>query len=139
LTQPAVFAAEEDHSVVRYPPKTPFYPDPAQSPQQGTDAQGGAWQEAWGWLGSPRNPKRRYVRMITLERPAGEAICLVTELLAATQYPAADLLALDSLICRGVTRIRGRAGILGIPSQKGVESLCPHGPCTLSLHVWRSC
>ncbi len=97
LTQPAVFAAAGDHYVVRYHPKTPFYPDPAQPPRQGTDAQGWAWQEAWGWLGSPRNAQRRYVRMITLARPAAEAICLVTDLLAAAQYPAADLLALYRL------------------------------------------
>ena len=97
LTQPAVFAVDSDHYVVRYHPKTPFYPDPACPPQQGTDAQGWAWQEAWGWLGSPRNAKRRYVRMISLARPAAEAICLVTDLLDAAAYPAADLLALYRL------------------------------------------
>ena len=97
LTQPAVFAVDSDHYVVRYHPKTPFYPDPACPPQQGTDAQGWAWQEAWGWLGSPRNAKRRYVRMISLARPAAEAICLVTDLLDAAAYPAADLLAIVSV------------------------------------------
>ncbi len=97
LTQPEVFEAEGDHFVVRYHPKTPFYADPAQPPRQGTDAQGRAWQEAWGWLGSPRNPRRRYVRMITLERPDAEAVCLVTDLLEAAQYPAAELLALYRL------------------------------------------
>lgn len=97
LTQPGVFAAAGDHYLVRYHPKPPFYPDPAYPPQQGTDAQGWAWQEAWGWLGTPRNAKRRYVRLITLERPAAEAICLVTDLLDAAQYPAADLLALSRL------------------------------------------
>ena len=97
LTQPAVFGAEGDHFVVRYHAKTPFYPDAEQPARQGTDAQGRAWHEAWGWLGSPRNAKRRYVRLITLERPAAEAICLVTDLLDAERYPASDLLALYRL------------------------------------------
>ena len=94
LSQPAVFAAEEDHFVVRYHPKTPFYPDPEQPRRQGTDTQGREWQEEWGWLGSPRNPQRRYVRRITLGRPDAEAVCLVTDLLEAEQYPATELLAL---------------------------------------------
>ena len=97
LTQPGVFAAEGDHFAVRYHSKTPFYPDPEQPQRHGTDAQGQLWHEAWGWLGSPRNPKRRYVRLITLERPAAEAICLVTDLLDAARYPALDLLALYRL------------------------------------------
>ena len=97
LTQPAVFAAEGDHYVVRYHAKTPFYPDSAQAPRQGIDAQGRAWQETWGWLGSPRNAQRRSARLITLERPAAEAICLVTDLLDGERYPAADLLALYRL------------------------------------------
>ena len=54
LTQPAVFAVDSDHYVVRYHPKTPFYPDPACPPQQGTDAQGWAWQKAWGGVGQHR-------------------------------------------------------------------------------------
>ena len=54
-------------------------------------------EETWGWLGSPRNAQRRSARLITLERPAAEAICLVTDLLDGERYPAADLLAGGSL------------------------------------------
>lgn len=97
LTQPTEFAVEGDHFVVRYHPKTPFEPDPQQPLQQGTDAQGREWQDEWGWLGSPRNPKRRYVRRITLVRPDAEAVCLVTDLVTAEQYPATELLAVYRL------------------------------------------
>jgi hypothetical protein len=38
------------------------------------------------------DPRRRYVRRITLERPGAEAIVLVTDLLDADACPAADLL-----------------------------------------------
>ena len=51
----------------------------------------GRGRKPGGGLGSPRNAKRRYVRMISLARPAAEAICLVTDLLDAAAYPAADL------------------------------------------------
>jgi hypothetical protein len=123
LTQPEVFAAAGDPYVVRYHPKTPFYPDLAQPLRQGTDLQGRAWQEAWGGLGSPRNPKRRYVRLITLARPAAEAICLVTDLLDATQYPAADLLALYRLrwgieeVFQQVTEVFHLQTLIGTPPQ----------------------
>jgi hypothetical protein len=97
LTQPAVFAVDGDHFVVRYHPKTLFEPDAEQPLRQGMDPQGREWQEEWGWLGSPRNPKRRYVRRITLVRPDAEAVCLVTDLLEAEPYPATELLAVYRL------------------------------------------
>jgi DDE family transposase len=48
--------------------------------------------EDWGWLGAESNPQRRFVRRLTLMRPGEEAIILVTDLLDAVRYPAADLL-----------------------------------------------
>jgi hypothetical protein len=97
LTQPERFAADGDHWVVRYHPKTPFELGPGQAPRQGIDPQGREWQEEWGWLGRGHNPKRRYVRRITLVRPDAEAVCLVTDLLEAERYPALDVLALYRL------------------------------------------
>jgi hypothetical protein len=49
LTQPAAFAVGEDHFLVRYPPKTPFCPDPTWPAQYGPDAQGRVWEQDWGW------------------------------------------------------------------------------------------
>jgi hypothetical protein len=38
LTQPAAFAVGDEHFLVRYPPKTPFCPNPAWPMQRGQDA-----------------------------------------------------------------------------------------------------
>ena len=93
LTQPAAFAAEGDHFVVRYHPKTTFCPDSTHPVQRGVDGQGRQWQAEWGWLGRAGNQQRRYVRRITLVRPDAEVVCLVTDLLEANPYPAPELLA----------------------------------------------
>lgn len=95
LTQTAAFTAEEgDHFLVRYHPKVHFCPDPTRPAQQGQDRQGRAYQQEWGWLGREGNPKRRYVRRITVYRPGEEDVILVTDLRDPALYPAEDLLAL---------------------------------------------
>jgi len=94
LDQAGRFATGEDHFVVRYHPKVHFYADAQRCPRQGTDASGRSYTEDWGWLGAATDPRRRYVRRITLERPGDEALVLVTDLLDPDRYPAADLLAL---------------------------------------------
>jgi hypothetical protein len=92
LTQPAAFAAGEDHFLVRYHPKTPFCPDPTWSAQRGQDAQGRVWEQDWGWLGSEKAKQRSFVRRLTLYRPGEETIILLTDLRDATVVPATDLL-----------------------------------------------
>jgi hypothetical protein len=92
LTQPARFAVAGDAFLIRYHPKVPFHADPARSAQDGRDGAGRRYVEDWGWLGSPRNPKRLYVRRITLERPGEKAVVLVTNLLDTGAVPAVDLL-----------------------------------------------
>ena len=95
LVQTAAFtAAEGDHFVVRYHRKVRFYPDPARPAQHGQDGQGRAYEQEWGWLGGARDPRRRYVRRVTLHRAGEEDVILVTDLLDAASYPAEDLLAL---------------------------------------------
>lgn len=94
LTQPAAFAQAGDHCLVRYHPKTPFCPDPTWPVQRGQDAQGRIWAQDWGWLGSEKAKHRRFMRRLTLYRPGEETIILLTDLLDATQFPAAALLAL---------------------------------------------
>jgi hypothetical protein len=93
LIQTHQFIAEGDHFVIRYNAKVKFYRDPDRRVKTGVDAEGRKYQEEWGWLGGPRDPRRLYVRMITLWRPDGEAIILVTDLLDEKKYPATDLLA----------------------------------------------
>src|SRR5258708_7760985 len=46
-----------------------------------------------GWMGSPRDARRRYLRGIVVERPGDEAVIVATDLLDAQTYPAEDLLA----------------------------------------------
>jgi len=91
LTQPAAFATGDDQFLVRYHPKTPFYPEATRLAQRGQDAQGRIWEQDWGWLGSEHAKHRRFVRRLTLYRPGEETIILLTDLLDATLFPATDL------------------------------------------------
>ena len=94
LVQAAHFTARPgDHFLVRYHAGTKFTPDASCVERQGTDSQGRASVESWGWLGVEANKGRRYVRKIHLKRPGeGDDLILITDLLDAEVYPAADLL-----------------------------------------------
>jgi len=120
LKNTARFAEEEgDHFLVRYHPKVPFYRDATRSRRQGKDSQGRTFVEDWGWLGSPRNRQRRYVRRITLPRPGDEDLILITDLLDGDLYPAEDLLALYLMrwgierVFQQVTEVFGLQGLIG--------------------------
>jgi hypothetical protein len=93
LVQTERFAQQGDHFLIRYHPKVHFHPDAERPAQSSVDAQGRPVVEEWGWLGGEGNSRRRYVRRLTLQRPGEEAVILVTDLVDATAYPAADLLA----------------------------------------------
>lgn len=92
LNQIPLLAADGDYFVLRYQSKVGFHADPQRPARTGTDARGVPYTEEWGWLGAPGNPRRQEVRRITLHRPGQEAIRIVTNLLDADTYPAADLL-----------------------------------------------
>ncbi len=94
LKQGAAFTAEGDHFLVRYHPKVHFHADPERPSVVGQDARGRAYREEWGWLGAEGSKGRRYVRRVKLSRPDEEDIILVTDLVDAERYPAADLLEL---------------------------------------------
>jgi DDE family transposase len=93
LNQPALQGQNGDHWLIRYNAKVRFEADPGRPARAGTDARGRAYREEWGWLGGARNRRRQYARRITLARPGDEAVILVTSLLDADTFPAADLLA----------------------------------------------
>jgi hypothetical protein len=94
LIQPRRFADGEDHFVIRYGNNTSFHPAPTRAAVEGTDADGRAVRQEWGWLGAEKQGERRlYVRRVTLTRPGDEDVAVLTDLLDATRYPAADLLA----------------------------------------------
>ena len=91
LVQPGLLQ-EDEHFLIRYHPKVSFCRDSAKAVRTGHDAAGRPWQEEWGWLGKATDPRRVYVRRITLFRENDEPVILVTDLLDATVYPAEDLL-----------------------------------------------
>jgi hypothetical protein len=93
LDQPGRFLEDGDHFLIRFSLKTSFTADPERAAVAGTDNAGRSYTEEWGWLGSAKDPRRRYVRRLTLTRPGEEAVILVTDLLDAAAYPAVDLLA----------------------------------------------
>jgi hypothetical protein len=107
-----------DHFLVRYHPKVPFQHDPDRPKGSGSDERGRPFTEDWGWLGSKRNKKRRYVRRIVLQRTDKESIILVTDLLEASRYPAADLLWLYAervgieYLFQEVTEVFGLQGLI---------------------------
>ena len=92
LVQTARCSEEDDHFLIRYHQKVRFCLDPAQAARVTQDAHGRRVVEDWGWLGAESNRSRRFVRRLTLTRPGAEAIILVTDLLDAARYPAAELL-----------------------------------------------
>ena len=93
--QAAAFTARaSDRFVVRHDGKTAFATDPDRPVQRGQDGRGRSYEQDWGVLGGPANKQPRYVRRIRLDRPDAEPIVLVTDLLDAQAYPAADLLEL---------------------------------------------
>ncbi len=94
LVQTAYFTQEDDHFLVRYNKKLHFHEDSSCKPREGRDALGRKYVEDWGWIGGPKDKRRRRVRRITLSRPGEDDIVLLTDLLDGQQYPAADLLAL---------------------------------------------
>lgn len=91
---PALLGARPgDHYLVRCPKSLTLHTDPQRSAESFVDAEGRTVRQAWGWIGSKRDARRRYLRRITLERPGEEAVILVTDLTDGACYPAADLLA----------------------------------------------
>jgi len=92
LRQPVLFAEGGDAYLIRFHPKNSFARAADVPIREGVDEQGRRDREEWGWLGKAKN-QRLFVRRITLSRPGEEDVILITNLLDADQYPAADVLA----------------------------------------------
>jgi hypothetical protein len=93
LNQPAELTQQGDHFLLRRSLKLGFHADPDRAARSVVDARGRTVIEQWGWIGAPREKRRRYVRQIHLARPGAEDIYLVTDLVDERTYPAEDLLA----------------------------------------------
>jgi hypothetical protein len=92
LNQPVRLTEEGDHFLVRRSMKMGFHADPDRKARTSVDSRGRTMIDQWGWIGSPKEKRRRYVRQIQLNRAGEEAIFVVTDLLDNVAYPAEDLL-----------------------------------------------
>jgi hypothetical protein len=92
LDQPRRFTESGDHFLIRFSLKMGFHPDPGPSRVTTHDRRGRTVTEQWGWIGAAADHRRRRVRQITLSRPGDEDVVLITDLVDAAAYPAADLL-----------------------------------------------
>jgi hypothetical protein len=92
LVQPRRFSEGQDAFLIRFHPKNSFERDPHTPVRPGVDAHGRRFLEEWGHLGKTTNPRRMWVRRLTLFREGEEDVILITNLLDAEQYPATDLL-----------------------------------------------
>jgi hypothetical protein len=120
LTQTAHFTADPgDEFVVRYHPKVRFDRDPERPVREGRDRRNRLYYEDWGWLGSPKNKNRRYVRRITLKRPGQRDVILITSLCDGEVFPADDVLELYLMrwgiehMFQQVTEVFGLSGLIG--------------------------
>lgn len=75
--------------LIRYSKKMLFSAEKERTFQ---DAQGRTVRQAWGWLGSSKDPRRMYLRQISLARPGEQDVILVTNLQNAEQVPGEQLL-----------------------------------------------
>lgn len=120
LTQPAHFASRKgDHFLVRYHPGIPFHLDEKKATVRGIDELGRNYTQSWGWLGSPKNNRRIYVRRIEVARDGQKPLILITDLLDSDQCPAIDLLYLYrerwsiELVFQQVTDVFGLKHLIG--------------------------
>jgi hypothetical protein len=119
LKQLADFVAGWDHFLVRYHANVTFQADTTRAARSGQDARGRTYQEEWGWLGRAGHRQRRYVRRLTLQRAGDKPLLLVTDLLDADRYPAADLLEVYWLrwgierMFQQVTEVFGLSSLIG--------------------------
>jgi len=129
LVQAALFIEHGDHFLIRYNSKTSFHADPARPARTARDAQSREIIEQWGWLGRPSDPRRLYVRCLTLLRPDEEPLIVVTDLLDAECYPAADLLETYRMrwgierVFQQVTEVFGLARLIGSSAEATVFQL----------------
>jgi hypothetical protein len=94
LGMPALFTQGQDHFLIRYSKNVGFHPDPDRPAQHCHDAKGRDVAEEWGWLGSAKDKRRRYVRRISLLRADDEPVMVITDLLESAVFPATELLEL---------------------------------------------
>jgi len=101
LVQMHNYRQNEDYFVLRYHPKLHFHPVAGLPPVEDKDARNRPLIEEYGWVGSVRDKRRRFVRRITWKRHDHKDLSIVTDLTnrqdaqaveGAESIPATDLI-----------------------------------------------
>lgn len=100
LVQISQYRSANEHFVLRYHPRLHFHADAAWPRREVTDAKGRPLIEEYGWLGSPKDPRRNFVRRITWKRTDHKDMIIVTDL----TDPASESIAASDLIDLYLTR-----------------------------------
>lgn len=133
LNLPTLFCQAGGHFLLRWTKKLSFHPDPQRPAQEGTDKRGRRFVAEWGWVGSPKDTRRRrYVRRLTLFRPGDGDVAVISDLLDEALHPAEDLLELYLLrwgieqVFQQVTEVFELKKLIGSTPQAGVfqSALC---------------
>ncbi len=69
-----------EHFALRYHPKVHFHADPTKPARSFQDAKGRPLIEEYGWLGSPADQRRAFVRRVTWKRSDHKDLSVVTDL-----------------------------------------------------------
>jgi hypothetical protein len=90
LVQINQYGQAGEHFVLRYHPKVHFHADPTKPARAFTDAKGRQLIEEYGWLGSPADKRRAFVRRITWQRNDHKDLSVVTDLTNRSPGQEAD-------------------------------------------------
>lgn len=80
LVQITQYREKNEHFALRHHPRLHFHADPAWPCRAQTDAKGRSLIEEYGWLGSPKDARRTFVRRITWKRHDHKDLTIVTDL-----------------------------------------------------------
>jgi len=95
LVQITQYREKNEHFVLRHHPRLHFHRDAALPGRDFVDAKGRRLIEEYGWLGSPKDGRRTFVRRVTWKRSDHKDLTVVTDLTirnagATESIPAAD-------------------------------------------------
>jgi hypothetical protein len=80
LVQISHYRQANEHFALRYHPRLHFHADDAMPRREWTDANGRLLVEEYGWLGSPKDARRNFVRRVTWKRTDHKDLTIVTDL-----------------------------------------------------------
>lgn len=91
LVQMEQYRKNKDFFALRYHPKLHFHPAQDMPRCEFTDMQNRPLIEEYGWLGSPRDQRRRFVRRVTWKRTDHKDMSIVTDLTQRSEGQTAEV------------------------------------------------